>query len=177
MYRWEPDPQRGKEMKKIVAAASLALLISFPAWASSGSSCYTPKEIEAEQAIRIHSELMVIGLTCLRMPQGQAMYTKYQSFTQKNQRLLAEYENDLISYYRRVGFEQPEKKLHTLRTTIANEISTHAISISVSNFCQTFGPRVDKALQMDQQKIRQWAQQNRASSPSSHPVCTSTARL
>lgn len=164
-------------MKRIAAAISLALLMSSSAMAAIGPGCYTPREVEAEQALRIHSELMVIGLTCMKMPHGPAMYSKYQSFTQKNQRLLAEYENELISYFRRAGFDNPEGKLHTLRTTLANQISQHAITMSTVTFCQTFGSRVDKALQMDQQKIRRWAQRSWAASPTSQPVCTTTARL
>lgn len=165
-------------MYKFAAAAGLALLMSVSSLAlASPSSCYTAKEVEAEQGIRIHSELMVIGLTCLNMPQGAEMYSKYQSFTQKNHRLIAQYENEMISYYKRAGYDHPEQKLHTLRTTMANEISQHAITMSIVTFCHTFGPRVDKALHMDQKKIREWAQHSWVSAPTSRPACTTTARL
>lgn len=157
-------------MKKLAVALGFAILLSSPAYAA---GCYTAREVEAEQALRIHSELMVIGLTCLKMPQGQAMYQKYQSFTQKNQVLLASYETELISYYRHAGYESPEKQLHTLRTNLANQISEHAITMSTATFCRTYGTRVDKALAMDQQKIRRWAQFSFAGSPTSQPMCAS----
>lgn len=154
-------------MKKL-AVLALFLLLSTPAVAG---SCYTPREVEAEQAIRIHSELMVIGLTCIKMPGGQALYQDYQGFTQKNKVLLASYEEDLIGYYQRAGYASPEKQLHTLRTTMANQISMHAITMSTSTFCRNFGPRVAKALAMDKAKVRQWAQTSYASSPTSKPMC------
>jgi hypothetical protein len=156
-------------MQRFAAVLSLVLLFSSSAWAQ---GCYTPREVEAEQAIRIHSELMVIGLTCMNMPQGPVMYQKYERFTQKNHVLLAAYEEDLITYYRNAGYANPEKQIHTLRTNLANQISQHAITMSISTFCQTFGPRVDKALQMDQQKIRRWAQHSFSGSPTSQPMCS-----
>lgn len=158
-------------MKKIASALVLALCLSSGAHAATGGSCYTAQEFEAEQGIRIHSELMVIGLTCMKMPQGTQMYLKYQDFTQKNKGLLAQYEKELIAHYRREGAAKPEIKLHTLRTTLANQISMHAVSMSVSNFCQRFSQRIDQALAMDSGRLRRWAQQPWPGSPTSRPVC------
>jgi hypothetical protein len=160
-------------MKKLVLALLLSLVLSSSAYASNGASCYTAQEAEAEQGIRIHSELMVIGLTCLKMPQGMSMYQKYQSFTQKNRGLIAQYEKDLIAYYKRTGKGKPEQQLNTLRTTMANQISEHAITMSTATFCNVYGPRVDRALRMDKANIRKWAQHSWPSSPTSHSVCTS----
>lgn len=160
-------------MKKIAMALGLALCLSSSAFAAIGGECYTAKEFEAEQGIRIHSELMVIGLTCMKMPQGTQMYMKYQNFTQKNQKLIAQYETEIIAHYRREGAEKPERKLHTLRTTLANQISQHAVVMSVSNFCQRFSQRIDQALAMDKEKLRRWAQQPWPGSPTSRPICDS----
>lgn len=159
-------------MKKFAFAAALALCLSFSANANAiAGACYNATEFEAEQGLRIHSELMVIGLTCMKMPQGQAMYSKYQKFTQKNQTLIAQYEADMIGYYRKQGMAEPEKQLHTLRTSLANGISKHAITMSTLNFCKHFGQRIDKALAMDQQKLRKWAQHVWPQSPTLRPVC------
>lgn len=158
-------------MKKFILNAAAVLSLSLLAVPASAASCYNASEFEAEQGLRIHSELMVIGLTCMKMPQGQAMYSKYQQFTRKNERLIAEYEEGLISYYRRQGVPNPERELHTLRTSLANGISKHAIVMSTSNFCANFGQRIDKALAMDQQKLRQWARHVWPQSPTTRPVC------
>lgn len=158
-------------MKKIALALALTLCLSTTS-ANAKGSCYTPAEFEAEQGLRIHSELMVIGLTCLKMPQGAQGYLKYQNFTQKNKSLITGYENDLIGYYRRSGSGNPEIKLHTLRTTLANQISQHAISMSTVSFCKRFSPRIDQALSMDKSKIRKWAQHSWQTSTTTAPVCT-----
>lgn len=159
-------------MKKTALAILLSLCLSSGAQAATGK-CYTAKEFEAEQGIRIHSELMVIGLTCMRMPQGGSqLYSKYQNFTQKNKGLIAGYEKDILSYYRRTGAANPETALHTFRTSMANQISQHAIAMSTVSFCKRFSPRMDQALAMDSQKIRRWAQRPWDGSPTSRPVCS-----
>lgn len=139
---------------------------------SSAQACYTAREREAEQGLRIHSELMVIGLTCIKMPQGQEIYNKYQHFTRKNADLLAEYETDLINYYKSEGVTSPEKKLNTLRTEIANEISGKATTMSTRSFCDRYASYIDQALDMDQQKLRLWAQTVWPDQPVSEQMCS-----
>ena len=140
-------------MKKIVFAMILSLLLC-----NSAQACYTAREREAEQGIRIHSELMVISLTCMKMPGGEDLYDKYQHFTRKNGDLISEYESVLIGYYKSEGATNPEKKLTTLRTEIANNISGRAITMSTRTFCEKYASHIDRALTMDEQKLRRWAQ-------------------
>jgi hypothetical protein len=157
-------------MKKCTAVLAFILFLSLAGQAHA-AGCYTSKEFEAEQGLRIHSELMVIGLTCLKMPGGRDLYMRYGAFTQKNQHLIAGYETDLINYYRGQGARNPEQRLHTLRTDLANTISRHAIEMRTASFCQHFAPRIDKALAMDQMTLRHWAQHTWPGTPVSQPVC------
>ncbi len=157
-------------------ARTLCVVLPLLASTTAGAAgCYTMSEFEAEQGLRIHSELMVIGLTCLKMPQGQTSYIKYQKFTQKNQSLIAQYETEMMNFYRKQAAANPEKELHTLRTALANDISTHAITMSTSSFCRHFLSRIDKALTMDQGKLRRWAQHVWPDSPTTRPTCTRAA--
>jgi hypothetical protein len=145
-------------MKKLTRISAFALfLLSFIA-SSNAQACYTSREREAEQGLRIHSELMIIGLTCIKTQQGQDLYNKYQRFTRQNSDLLSKYETDLINYYSTEGVSSPEKKLNTLRTSIANEISGRVSTMSTRSFCDTYASHIDQALSMDQEKLRRWAQ-------------------
>jgi hypothetical protein len=161
-------------MKKWTATWAAAFFLSI-AVISSAEACYSAREFEAEQGLRIHSELMVIGLTCMKMPEGRALYRKYQEFTANNAPLIAGYEADLLHYYSQDGVAGPEQKVHTLRTHLANEISRRAVSMSMLSFCQQFSPRIDQALAMDQQKFRRWAQHAWPNQPPSEPVCDSVS--
>lgn len=139
--------------------------------AAQADTCYGPDELEAEQGIKIHSELMVIGLTCQNTAQGAALYAKYRQFTAANSTLIAEYEDNLISFFARTGVPAPEKALHTLRTKLANKISLHAADMQANEFCRRFSGRLDKAVAMSEDDIRKWAGTVWPNHPASKPLC------
>lgn len=139
---------------------------------SSANACYTNKEIEAEQGVRIHSELMVIGLTCKAFSGGNQRFHQYQDFSNKHADLISYYEDSLISYYAKEGFSNPEQKLHVLRTDIANDISEHAVAMSVMSFCDSFGNRIEYALSMNSNDVRKWANYMLRQGVLSEPVCS-----
>ncbi len=145
--------------------------ISGAAWAS--SSCYTQAEAEAEQGIRIHSELMVIGLNCQNMhfKDGTNLYLKYRNFTQENVDIFAGYEDRLMAYYKKRGDKDPEASLNTLRTLLANNISNSAARMKPDQFCNRYVGRIFKASSMDGGAIKKWAGTIYPSHPVSNPIC------
>ena len=156
-------------MKKIIL--SIALLAFFTTSAQA-TTCYTPEQFEAEQGLRIHSELMVIALTCMKAPGGgKEMYKKYQAFTNKNLAVIAGYETSMVAYFRSNGAKNDEEVINNFKTKLANDISKHAISMSTASFCQHFGTRIDQALKMEPAKFKRWAQQVWPNSPTTRPVC------
>lgn len=135
--------------------------------------CYTANEAEAEQGIRIHSELMVIGLNCQHMtPKGQKnFYHQYKEFTAAHGKLFAAYETMLINYYSRAGAKNPEGSLNQLRTQFANKISGDAAKMRPDLFCSYYAPRIPKAAAMTDAQVRQWASTFFQSHPVSAPIC------
>lgn len=131
-------------------------------------SCYSAKEAEAEQAIRIHSELMVIGLNCQHMtPRGwKNFYQQYREITQRHQSLLSGYEKMLIS-----SNGGSERKIHDMRTSFANQTSTDAARMRPDVFCSTYAPRIPKVAQMSRAEFQQWAAMAAGSQRSSKPIC------
>ena len=161
-----------RKIALMTATAAMVAMLAVKS-ASAAPACYNMAEFEAEQGLRIHSELMVIGLTCAKMPNGANLYSKYQTFTAKNKNLITMYENALIAYFDKQG-GNAEAQFHTMRTGLANRISQLAIG-NVVGFCNAFSPRLDAALTMDQDKIRRWAQQVWRDAPTSRPLCTRQA--
>jgi hypothetical protein len=149
---------------------SALLILSSSAFAA---KCYTPKEVEAEQGVRILSELMVIGLNCQHMtPKGQEnLYNQYKRFALQHQKLFSGYEDTLLAYYRREGQSSPNTYLHKVRTDVANKISKDAAIMRPDTFCATYAPRISKARAMPEAKIRKWAQTVFPGHPVSQPVC------
>ncbi|PZQ43831.1 MAG: hypothetical protein DI551_11345 [Micavibrio aeruginosavorus] len=169
-------------MKKIFLCLAL-LLTSVPAYAQlevpvtvegqRGRTCYTPAEAEAEQGIRIHSELMVIALNCQHMtPRGWTnFYVQYQQITARNANLIGGYENTLINYFALAGRPNPERAFHDLRTSFANKVSTDAAQMRPDIFCATYAPRLPKVDKMSTAELKAWASDINASHPVSHPMC------
>ncbi|HPD83192.1 MAG: hypothetical protein R3D88_00605 [Alphaproteobacteria bacterium] len=159
-------------MKKLaIFLFVLALgVVNHPAFAG---SCYSPKEAEAEQAIRIHSELMVIGLNCQHMtPRGwKNFYQEYREITARHQSLIADYEQTLISYNSRNGSGNAERKMHDMRTAFANKTSTDAARMRPDVFCATYAPRIPKVAKMSTAEFKNWAATTATTQQLTQPTC------
>ena len=157
-------------MKAFILVAAAVMCFAMPAFAG---SCYTNAEVEAEQGIRIHSELMVIGLNCQHMGarEGMNLYGQYRQFTADYGALFAEYEKILMKHFEANGDPKPEASLNTLRTNFANKISNDAASMRPDVFCSKFAPRVMKASTMKLEEVRKWAATVYPSHPVSKPLC------
>ncbi|MDE2337023.1 MAG: hypothetical protein KGL10_06905, partial [Alphaproteobacteria bacterium] len=138
-------------MKKTILSAGLAFLLMQSAPAA---ACYNSLQFEAEQGLRIHSELMVIGLTCIKMPGGQRLYDEYQEFDANNASLMNDYSEILLRHYRDEGMNHPQKTLDALRTRMANNISRMAIDMSTVDFCNQYEGHVTKAAEMSPGTVR-----------------------
>lgn len=159
-------------MIRIFAIFLWFLTFGAPA-ALAAKSCYTMAEAEAEQGVRIHSELMVIGLNCQHVARAgnKNLYQAYREFSAANGRVFAEYETRLLGYYRRTGRGDPEGALNTLRTEFANKISLDAAKMRPDMFCAKYAPRIQKVSTMDQAKLRRWAATFFPSHPVTQPIC------
>jgi len=136
------------------------------------AKCYSKIEAEADQGIRIHSELMVIGLNCQAMGarQGLNLYGDYRQFTNDHAELFSRYEEILINFYKNNG-DVSKGKLNALRTKYANAISKIAASQRPDVFCAQSASRIEKAAAMQRSDLRRWASTLYDSHPVSYPLC------
>ncbi len=152
------------------AMAQMKVDVGVPGLA--GRQCYTLEEAEAEQGIKIHSELMVIALNCQHMtPRGwKNFYQQYQEITSRNAALIGGYENVLINYFALAGKSNPERAFHDLRTDFANKVSTDAARMRPDIFCANFAPRLPKVDKMSSADIKGWSM-GAAKNGASRPLC------
>lgn len=135
------------------------------------AACYSSEEFEAEQGLRIHSELMVIALNCQHMAYRKGnLYMRYREVTRQNEGLFKNYENILAKYYNRQGLNG-NKKVTALRTSLANDIAVKSAKMRPDVFCYNHRNYIDQALEMDQEQFRQWAKQPSTTTPTSAPLC------
>ena len=133
------------------AVAAIAALSASPVLAAAPPSkgpCYSVAEFEAEQGIRLHTELMVVGLTCQHMDvKGEtSLFAQYKLFTLKHQARIQDWEKTLVEYYKRTAKGNPTRNFDSFRTRLANETSQRAIALSTPVFCGTHAPLVAKAM-------------------------------
>ena len=162
-------------MRYYLKTAALAVFVCLVSAGSAvaASKCYTPEEAAAEQGLRIHSELMVIGLNCqaMKFKDGTNLYLEYRKFTNAHSDLFSGYEATMMDYYKRQGIPDPEAKLNTLRTQLANKISDSAVRMKPDRFCNSYAGRIFQAASMDRGTLATWASTIYPSLPVSQPIC------
>lgn len=149
---------------RIFLMTLLAAFIAMPAKAD----CFNQAQAEAEQGLRIHSELMVIGLNCMGIMRDPTLYSRYQSFTRQNHDLIDGWERTMISYY------GSEKKFHDFRTQIANKVAADSARMRPDVFCHNNANRMNKALAMNRAELQRWA--STSYGLNSKPLCASARR-
>ncbi len=160
-------------MMRVLHFFLFVFLLAFFGSPAEASQCFMPREAEAEQGVRIHSELMVIGLNCQHRGKvdGKNLYASYREFTGEHADLFAAYERILLKYFKRSGDVDPEATLNTLRTEFANKISNDAARMRPDIFCNRYAPRISKVSGMEYQDLRKWAATIFPSHPVSKPLC------
>src|SRR5262244_1704506 len=117
----------GTAMKKVILAAALAVASIQGAFAADGQ-CYSPADIEAEQAILFQTNLMVISSACRD--------TVYGEFRARNKDAIVRYQNAMIDHFRRTGARNPKSAFDTWQTSLANEAARKQAVIPTGQFCQ-----------------------------------------
>lgn len=156
-----------------IADAAAQMRVQVPVAGERGRQCYTREEAEAEQGIRIHSELMVIALNCQHMtPRGWTnFYQQYQQITSRNSSLIGGYEETLINYFALAGKPNAERAFHDMRTDMANKVSIDAARMRPDIFCSNYAPRIPKVAKMSTAEIKNWAATSGTTNPASRPLC------
>ncbi|MDE1901817.1 MAG: hypothetical protein KGI37_09270 [Alphaproteobacteria bacterium] len=129
---------------KILSALLVAALAFAATPAFAARACYTPDQMRAEQLLRLHSELMVVAITCRQGSRGQDLPAAYVDFTKHNIGILHGAEQTMIGYYRTHDRGDPTSHLDRLRTLLGNEFGQESADMSAPAFCAAFRDDVVK---------------------------------
>ena len=97
--------------------------------------CYSPDQAAAEQMLRLHSELMVITVTCRQSSQGQDLVGAYTGFTNTHLSAIKQAELTLTEYYKQTYGGDGISRLDKLRTQLGNEFGQQVATQSAPQFC------------------------------------------
>lgn len=122
---------------KILALAVFAALMPFSVQAG-GAQCYNAAELEAEMLVRLHSELMVVTLSCRTSSTGQPLPAVYTQFTKNHLDRIKNSEKTLMAWYDKNGVAAPKAKFDKLRTELANAYSQKIADMSPLAFCERY---------------------------------------
>lgn len=162
-------------MKKLLLTLILTSCLSSPAFAA--GRCYSAQEAGAEQILRLHSELMVITVTCKQGSTGRDLVRAYTGFTQRNIEPIKDAEQTMIRFYEKAYGGKGVSRLDTLRTKLANEFGQESADISAPVFC---AQRRDKVLSMydsPPKSLQSAAVQGYANAHYYEPLCDKSLKV
>lgn len=154
--------------------ASLLFLVTLFFTSAASAQCYNAEQLEAEQGLRIHSELMVIALNCQHLAHGEQLFQEYEQFTRNNEGLIQGYENTMRGFFASEG-KSGETELNDFRTRLANRIAGEAVRLQPNVFCRAYSGRITQANAMPREKFRKWAQTVFPAYPLTRTVCEGVA--
>ncbi|MCL2473651.1 MAG: hypothetical protein FWF23_01930 [Alphaproteobacteria bacterium] len=128
-------------MNKYISLIGFLLALYPMQAAAAGKACYSNEHVKAEHMLRLHSELLVITLTCKNASDGTDLPEAYTTFTKKNLDALKKAEQTMMSYYKSVS-QNPTSSLDTLRTKLGNEFGKKAAELSSDAFCYHYRDKV-----------------------------------
>ncbi|MGE3623406.1 MAG: hypothetical protein AB7H77_06000 [Bdellovibrionales bacterium] len=118
------------------------ILAAMPSTALAGRQCYLPAELHSEHILRLHSQLMVIAVTCRQGSKGQDLVRAYTAFTHDNIAMLRDAEQTMIRYYKDRYNDDGIAHLDKLRTQLGNEMGQESADDSAPLFCRLYRDRV-----------------------------------
>ena len=154
----------GVVMKKLVLAAAglLAATAQQPAWSASAGSCYSPAAIEAEQALRFMTELMVVSSAC--------QDPTYAEFRLRNKDAIVSYQKAMITHF------HGNKEFDSWNTSLANKTAQRSAGQPTAQICATAAELLAKGKSFDTKAFRQYAATQAASSGEQYAKCGAAAK-
>lgn len=147
----------GTIMKRLVLLAALALVALQPAAVEARDACYTRTAMEADQAIRFMTDVMVISSAC--------QDTVYAEFRLRNRVAIIGYQRAMIAHFHSTS------RFDEWNTHLANEVSMKDNGVPTAKLCQESKPILAKASSLDTAGFRAYAAAQATSASAQYDEC------
>jgi hypothetical protein len=121
----------------VMKAGVIAVILAGGISVAQAATCYRADEIEADQAVRFQTQLMVLSDSC-----GSSSYTQ---FTHRNASTLAAYQEKMIGYFRRVSMRGADTAFDKFITSLANQSALSAGKEPIASLCTRSADFLTKA--------------------------------
>ena len=163
MLRFSQGKNWGIAMRKAVLAAAIFAAASVQGASAADRHCYSPADMEAEQAIRFQTNLMVISSACRD--------TVYGEFRARNKDAIMRYQRIMIAHFRREGARNAQSEFDAWDTSLANQISLSEGVQPTVVVCQKAADLLRMASTLNSQGLHNYAVAQAASPAETHPRC------
>ncbi len=150
-------------MIKAVLAAAMAATV-LPAAYAAERGCYSPTDLEAEQAIVFQTNLMVVSSACRDQTYGM--------FRARNKDAIIRYQKIMIDHFRREGFRDAQGRFDSWNTSLANSIALKQGATPTAVVCQQAASMLKMADGLDAKGLHDYAVAQAASPAGTHPRCS-----
>lgn len=99
-------------------------------------ACMTEDEIAAEQAIRLHTAMMVTGLTCHGFYREPTLFDRYQEFSFEHAGRLGAAQDTIGQFLARYRSGNRDRLYDTYQTQVANAESRLVADASAPTYCR-----------------------------------------
>jgi hypothetical protein len=141
-----------------------------PVQAASNEGCYSNEEFEAEQGLRLHTDLEVVMLTCKYDGYRTPLRDHYAKFLKKNSVSIQRWEGIIARTYARAGGARNEV-IDNFRTMLANQKSGEAGRITPRQFCIKYANWVPVAASWNANQVSQYIRNINPEFPPKKPLC------
>jgi hypothetical protein len=147
----EPSPFF-EGMEVVRASADYEPVLNYP------GICLSEDELVAAQLVRLHTELMVTGLTCRAAYRDQGLFDQYQTFTVTHQDRLRDGQEVLARYLARFQNGNPARLYDRFRTQMANYEGQVVMDLTASNYCRQQYNRFYTLVALDEPQLDSYLQ-------------------
>lgn len=144
-------------------AGVIAVIFAGSVSVAQAATCYRSDEIEADQAVRFQTQLMVVSDSC-----GSPSYSE---FTHRNASTLAAYQQKMIGYFRRVSGRGADSAFDRFITALANQMALDAGKETVSSLCTHSADLLSKGQTFDRNAFVHYVAQQAAAARGTYPAC------
>ncbi|MCL2469210.1 MAG: hypothetical protein FWF24_03135 [Alphaproteobacteria bacterium] len=155
-------------MKRCFLSLILLFLLAVPVQAE---ACYSEREVGAENALRLHSEMMVVAVTCRQTSQGRDLVKAHTQFTKKHIDTIKEAEAVMIAFYKDSHGGDGLAQLDALRTKLANEFGQMSADETPPTFCHHRRDKIMVLYDSPSLRLFETGMTLYAGAPSYAPVC------
>lgn len=152
-------------------AVAMALFMIFASGGRAEAACYTSKEVRAEELLRLHSELMVITVTCQTSSDGTPLAPLYAEFTRKNKEQIQYAEAVMHAHYEKAKKNHGIKGVDRLRTQLANAAGQTMADMNAPVFCAKKRDILSQMNVLSKQAVEQAAHDASMAATALEPLC------